>query len=117
MSTTSPGTAKGTNIANILELGEGEKLTAIIPVYGFEEKEYFVMITKFGVIKRVNVKDFEYQRKGGKIAINLDDGDELSFVKHTTGENEIVIATHNGRCARFDERDARVMGRTARGVR
>ena len=110
-------TAKGTNIANILELGEGEKLTAIIPVYGFEENEYFVMITKFGVIKRVNVKDFEYQRKGGKIAINLDEGDMLSFVKHTHGESHIIIASRDGKAVRFDENDARVMGRTARGVR
>ena len=110
-------TAKGTNAVNIIELNPGEKVTSIISVSGFGEDEYFVMVTRGGVIKRANVKDFEYQRKGGKIAINLDEGDELSFVKHTTGENEIVIATHNGRCARFDERDARVMGRTARGVR
>lgn len=110
-------TAKGTNIANILELGEGEKLTAIIPVGGFEENEYFVMITKYGVIKRVNVKDFEYQRKGGKIAINLDDGDMLLFVKHTYGNSDIIIASRDGKAVRFDENDARVMGRTARGVR
>ena len=110
-------TAKGTNAVNIIELNPGEKVTSIISVSGFGEDEYFVMVTRGGVIKRANVKDFEYQRKGGKIAINLDEGDELSFVKHTNGENEIVIATHNGRCARFDERDARVMGRTARGVR
>lgn len=110
-------TAKGTNVVNIIELNPGEKVTSIISVAGFEEDEYFVMVTRGGVIKRASVKDFEYQRKGGKIAMNLDEGDELSFVRHTTGENEIVIATHNGRCARFDERDARVMGRTARGVR
>lgn len=110
-------TAKGTNAVNIIELNPGEKVTSIISVSGFGEDEYFVMVTRGGVIKRANVKDFEYQRKGGKIAINLDEGDELAFVRHTTGENEVVIATHNGRCARFDERDARVMGRTARGVR
>ncbi|MBR6050329.1 MAG: DNA gyrase subunit A [Clostridia bacterium] len=110
-------TAKGTNAVNIIELNPGEKVTSIISVSGFLDDEYFVMVTRGGVIKRADVKDFEYQRKGGKIAINLDEGDELAFVRHTTGENEIVIATHNGRCARFDERDARVMGRTARGVR
>jgi DNA gyrase subunit A len=110
-------TAKGTNAVNIIELNPGEKVTSIISVNGFLDDEYFVMVTRGGVIKRANVKDFEYQRKGGKIAINLDEGDELAFVRHTTGENEVVIATHNGRCARFDERDARVMGRTARGVR
>ena len=110
-------TSKGTNAVNIIELGKDEKITSIISVFGFEDDEYFVMVTKNGVIKRANVKDFEYQRKGGKIAINLDEGDELLFVKHTGGASDIVIATHNGRMARFNEADARVMGRTARGVR
>ncbi len=110
-------TSKGTNAVNIIELGKDEKITSIISVFGFEDDEYFVMVTKNGVIKRANVKDFEYQRKGGKIAINLDEGDELLFVKHTDGASDIVIATHNGRMARFNEADARVMGRTARGVR
>ena len=75
------------------------------------------MVTKQGVVKRANVKDFEYQRKGGKIAINLDEGDELSFVMHTSGEDDVMIASHNGKAVRFKETDARVMGRTARGVR
>ena len=89
----------------------------MISVSGFEEDEYFVMVTRNGVIKRANVKDFEYQRRGGKIAINLDEGDMLLFVRHTSGNDELVIATHNGKCARFDENSARVMGRAARGVR
>lgn len=110
-------TAKGTNIANVLELGEGEKVTSVISVEGFEENEFFVMVTKLGVVKRANVKDFEYQRKGGKIAINLDEGDELLAVKHTTGDSDVMIATHSGKAVRFREEDARVMGRTARGVR
>ncbi len=110
-------TAKGTNIVNVLELNEGEKVTSIISIDGFEENEYFLMVTKNGVVKRNDVKDFEYQRRGGKIAINLDEGDELVFVKHTTGEDEVVIATHDGRAVRFRESDARVMGRAARGVR
>ncbi len=110
-------TAKGTNIVNVLELNEGEKVTSIISIDGFEEDEYFIMVTKNGVVKRNDVKDFEYQRRGGKIAINLDEGDELVFVKHTSGDDEIVIATHDGRAVRFRESDARVMGRAARGVR
>ena len=110
-------TAKGTNIVNIVDLNENEKITSIISVAGFEEDEYFIMITKNGIVKRADVKEFEYQRKGGKIAINLDDDDELVFVKHTTGDDEIMIATHDGRAVRFHESDARVMGRTARGVR
>ena len=110
-------TAKGTNIVNVIDMQEGEKVTSVISVSGFDENEYFVMVTKNGVVKRANVKDFEYQRKGGKIAINLDEGDELVFVKHTTGENDIVIATKEGKAVRFKETDARVMGRTARGVK
>ncbi len=110
-------TAKGTNIVNVIDMQEGEKVTSVISVAGFDENEYFVMVTKKGVVKRANVKDFEYQRKGGKIAINLDEGDELVFVKHTTGENDIVIATREGKAVRFKETDARVMGRAARGVR
>ena len=110
-------TAKGTNIVNVIDMSEGEKITSIISVAGFEENEYFVMVTKQGVVKRANIKDFEYQRKGGKIAINLDDDDELVFVKHTTGENDVVLATHEGKAVRFKETDARVMGRAARGVR
>ena len=110
-------TSKGTNIVNVIDMQEGESITSIISVHGFEDNEYFVMVTKQGVVKRVNIKDFEYQRKGGKIAIDLDEGDELVFVKHTTGENDIVIATHEGKAVRFKETDARVMGRAARGVR
>ena len=110
-------TAKGTNAVNIIDLEKNEKVTSIISVSSFNEEEYLVMITKNGVIKRASIKDYEYHRKGGKIAINLDEGDELSFVRHTNGDNDIVIATHNGKCARFNENEARVMGRTARGVR
>ena len=110
-------TAKGTNIVNVIDMSEGEKITSIISVSGFEENEYFIMITKHGVVKRANIKDFEYQRKGGKIAIHLDDGDELLFVRHTTGENDVVLATREGKAVRFKETEARVMGRAARGVR
>ena len=110
-------TAKGTNLVNVLELAEGEKVTSIVSLNGFDDDEYFVMVTKKGVIKRASTKDFEYQRKGGKIAINRDEGDELLAVKKTEGESDIIIATRKGKAVRFDEKDARVMGRTARGVR
>lgn len=110
-------TAKGTNLVNVLELAEGEKVTSIVSLNGFDDDEYFVMVTKQGVIKRASTKDFEYQRKGGKIAISLDEGDELLAVKKTQGESDIIIATRTGKAVRFDEKDARVMGRTARGVR
>lgn len=110
-------TAKGTNLVNVLELAEGEKVTSIVSLGGFDDDEYFVMVTKQGVIKRASTKDFEYQRKGGKIAISLDEGDELLAVRKTQGESDIIIATKMGKAVRFDEKDARVMGRTARGVR
>ena len=110
-------TAKGTNIVNVIDMSEGEKITSVISVAGFEENEYFVMVTRHGIVKRANIKDFEYQRKGGMIAIHLDDGDELVFVKHTTGENDVILATREGKAVRFKETDARVMGRAARGVR
>ena len=110
-------TAKGTNLVNIIELQDGEFVTAIIPITEFVEGEYLTMITKRGVTKRTLLTDFEYQRKGGKIAINLDEDDELIFVRHTTGDESLIIATRNGQAVRFDENNVRAMGRTARGVR
>ena len=110
-------TAKGTNLVNIIELQENEYVTAIIPITEFVEGEYLTMITKHGVTKRTLLTDFEYQRKGGKIAINLDEDDELIFVRHTKGNESLIIATRNGQAVRFDENNVRSMGRTARGVK
>ncbi|MBE6572954.1 MAG: DNA gyrase subunit A [Ruminococcaceae bacterium] len=110
-------TAKGTNIVNILEMDEGEKVTAILSITDFVSGEYLTMVTKNGVIKRTDLSEYEYQRKGGKRALTLDDDDELVFVAHTTGDDEIIIATNNGFAARFHETAAREMGRTAHGVR
>ena len=110
-------TAKGTNLVNIIELTEGESVTAIISISEFCEGEYLTMVTKRGVIKRTLLTDFEYQRKGGKIAINLDENDELIFVRHTTGNESLIIATRGGLAVRFDENNVRCMGRTAHGVK
>ena len=110
-------TAKGQNLVNILELSEGEKITACISVDGFNDEEYLTMVTKNGVIKRTPLSEYEYQRKGGKIALNLDEGDELVFVVCTHGECDLMIATASGQAIRFSESNVRVMGRTARGVR
>ena len=110
-------TAKGTSIANILELTEGEHLTAVIAIAQLVPEEYLTMITRKGIIKRTQLSAFTYQRKSGKIAISLDEGDELLFVRHTTGDNELVLATSQGNAVRFSEQEVRVMGRTARGVR
>ncbi len=109
-------TAKGTNIANILEIEKDDKITAMIDMERFDMGGYLTMVTRNGIIKRTPVEEYAYQRKGGKKAINLDDGDELVFVSHTTGENEIVVATKNGFAVRFAESKAREVGRTSRGV-
>ena len=110
-------TAKGTNIVNIIEMLPEEKITAMISVEGFNEGEYLTMVTKKGVIKRTLLSAYEYQRKGGKIALSLDDDDELVFVMHTHGECDIVLATKQGSAVRYTEANVRPMGRTARGVR
>lgn len=110
-------TAKGTNIVNILELEAGEKITAIIPIDAFNSEEHLTMITKQGVIKRTSVAEYIYQRKNGKRAITLDDGDELLSVLRTDGERDIIIATKDGYAVRFGEEEVRSMGRIARGVR
>ncbi len=110
-------TAKGSNIVNILELGENEKITAIISVDEFREDEYLTMVTKNGIIKKTRIKEYEYQRKSGKIALTLDEGDELLFVRRTNGNGEILVATREGQAVRFHEENVRTMGRGARGVR
>lgn len=109
-------TAKGTNVVNILELTEGEKVTAMLALSDYPENEYLTMVTRRGVIKRTPVCEFRMHRKGGKLAISLDEGDELWFVRRTKGEDEIVIASANGQAIRFSERTVRPTGRTARGV-
>ena len=110
-------TAKGTNLVNIIELQDGEHVTAIIPIAEFLEGEYLTMVTKYGIAKRTLLSEFEYQRRGGKIAINLDDDDELIFVRHTKGNESLIIATREGMAVRFDENNVRAMGRAARGVK
>lgn len=110
-------TAKGTPVVNLIDLRDDEKITSIIGIAAFRDGEYLTMITRRGVIKKTLLSDFAYQRKGGKIAIGLDEGDELAFVMHTNGTNDIVIASHEGHAVRFSEENIRAMGRNARGVR
>ena len=110
-------TARGNNIINIIEIEPGEKVTAMLSVPEFADNTFLTMVTKQGIVKRTPVSEYEYQRRGGKRAISLDEGDELLFVSLTDGNDEMIIATHNGMAVRFHERAARSMGRTARGVR
>ena len=119
-------TAKGSNIVNILDITPDEKISAMfsVPDYKdtsltdeYDDRNYLTMITKNGIIKRSRLSDFRIQRRGGKIALNLDEGDRLVFVGLTHGESDILIATRQGLAARFDENKVTILGRTARGVR
>ncbi len=109
--------SKGINIANILPIDTDEKVTSMIPVKEFEEDKYLIMVTKHGIIKRIALSAYDTARKGGLIALDLNEGDELAWVKMTTGEDEIIIATREGMSIRFRETDVRPMGRLARGVK
>ena len=110
-------TSKGMNLVNILPIESDEKVSAMLMLPGDEENAYLCMVTKQGVIKRTALYDFRNIRKSGIIAINLDEGDVLENVKLTSGEDDIFIATRKGLGIRFHESDARVIGRTARGVK
>lgn len=110
--------SKGMNIVNILPITTDEKVTAMLKVPDFgEDKYYLCMATKGGVIKRTKLDDYKNIRKSGIIAINLDEGDELRWVRLTDGEQKLMVATRNGMSICFKEDDARCIGRTARGVK
>lgn len=109
--------AKGTNIVNVLPLMPGERVTSMLQVPEVEGEEYICMMTKKGIIKRTPLVSYKNVRKSGLIAINLDDDDELSWVKLTSGNDDLLVATHEGMSIRFHETDARELGRTARGVK
>ena len=109
--------ARGMAIVNLLELSPDEDITAVMPVKDFEEDKYLVMITKQGIIKRTDMMSFKNIRKGGLVALNLRDDDELISVLLTDGEKDIFVGTRNGIGIRFKETDARPMGRSATGVK
>ena len=109
--------SKGLPIINLLPLEKDEKVKAMLKVISEEENQYIVFCTQRGLVKRTALSEFENIRSNGKIAITLKEDDELLSVKKTTGENEIIIASSNGRMIRFEESEIRVMGRTASGVK
>lgn len=109
-------TARGRAIVNLLQLDNGEKVTAVIPRRENSEGNLF-MATKNGLVKKTNLAEFQSIRKTGKIAISLLEGDELIGVDMTSGSDEILMASHEGKCIRFNEEDVRPMGREAQGVR
>jgi DNA gyrase subunit A len=108
--------AKGTAIVNLLQLGQGEKVTAFIPVKQFEENKFLFMVTANGTVKKTSLAEFSNPRKGGIIALGLDEKDELKSVMLTDGNQQIIIATRQGMAVKFHESDVRPMGRTATGV-
>ncbi len=110
-------TSRGTNMINLLPVEQGEKVSSMIRVPEFYEDSYLCMVTTQGIIKRTSLSAYKNVRKGGLIAINLDEGDQLAWVRLTDGESQLLVATQNGMAIRFAETDARPLGRTARGVR
>ena len=109
--------SKGLPIINLLSLDKDEVVKVMLKVSNNDDNNYLVFCTQKGLIKRTNISEFENIRANGKIAITLKEDDELIAVKKTTGENEIIMAASNGRMIRFDEKEIRVMGRSASGVR
>lgn len=109
-------TARGRAIVNLLQLDNGEKVTAVIPRKENSQGNLF-MATRNGLIKKTNLEEFRSIRKTGKIAISLVEGDELIGVDMTSGDDEILMASREGKCIRFAEKDVRAMGREAQGVR
>jgi DNA gyrase subunit A len=109
--------ARGTALVNLLTLPPGENVTANFQVRNFDTDEYLVMVTRKGVIKKTKLDEFANVRRNGLIAIGLDDDDELLGVALSTGDRDIILATHDGMAVHFNEKGVRPMGRPARGVR
>jgi DNA gyrase subunit A len=111
-----PG-ARGKPIVNLLPLGEGEKVQAVLPVRDYDPNCYVFFATRKGTVKKTPLTEFAFQLQRGKAAINLDDGDALVNVAMTNGESDVLLFASNGKVVRFDENKVRSMGRTATGVR
>ena len=110
-------TSKGTNIVNLLQLQEGEKITTMLRQPDGSQDGYLTMITQNGLIKRTALAEYANIRRGGLNAVSLYEGDALAWTHITSGEDELVLATHDGQAIRFAESDARSVGRTSHGVR
>ena len=110
-------TARGKALINLLNLAEGEKVAAVLPVIEFKDDQYIIMATKNGVVKKTKLMAYSKPRVGGIIALNIRDDDELIEAKLTSGNDEILISSHFGQAIRFKEEKVRDMGRTATGVR
>jgi DNA gyrase subunit A len=113
-----PRTSRGRAIVNLLDLKEGERIRAFLPIADFEKSEdYLFFATAEGRVKRTSLKDYRNVNRSGIIALNLNEGDRLVGVLQTTGEDDVLLATASGKAIRFEENDVRVMGRAAAGVK
>ncbi len=110
-------TAKGQNIVNFLQLGQEERVSAVVSLKELDTEKYLVMVTRNGNIKKVDISDFEKVRRSGLIAIKLKAGDYLEWVKPSTGQDDIILVTALGQAIRFKEKVVRPMGRAASGVK
>lgn len=110
-------TSRGTNIVNLLPLQNGEKVTSMLRMPAENAEGYLVMVTRQGVIKRTPIEAYANIRKSGLLAVSMYEGDSLAWTQLTTGEDELIVATHDGLAIRFNEQDARSMGRLGHGVR
>jgi DNA gyrase subunit A len=110
-------TARGKAIVNLLNLQEGEKITAILSLKGFDDDRFLMMATRLGIVKKSPIREYANIRTGGIYAVNLDEGDKLISVALTDGKRDVLLASKNGKSIRFREEDARPIGRVSRGVR
>ncbi len=109
--------AKGLPVANLIDIDPKDKITAVVGITDWAEDRYLVMVTRQGTIKKTPARLYSQVRRNGLIAIDLDEGDELNWVKLSSGSEELIIATTDGKAVRFNEKQARPMGRDTHGVR
>jgi DNA gyrase subunit A len=109
-------TAKGTSLINLINVAQGERINAIIPIRSFEDTGFLFFATKYGFVKKTGLMEFINAKRAGIVAISLDKEDELVAVRFTDGKEEIILATRRGQAIRFKEANVREMGRAARGV-
>ena len=108
--------AKGKAIVNLVNVPQGERLAAVLPIKEFVDGKYVIMVTRKGIVKKTDLTAYSHPRSGGIIAINIDEGDELIGIQLTRGDQDVFLGTWKGQSIRFNEEDVRDMGRTARGV-
>jgi DNA gyrase subunit A len=108
--------AKGIPVVNLIDLEQGEKVTALIDMEQFSDEQYLVMVTQLGQIKKTPAAAYSAVRRNGLIAINLQDGDQLNWVRRSSGGDQVLVVTRQGKGARFSEKEVRPMGRDTMGV-